>query len=842
MTTLSRRRSSKPRSHCGAARSSPSSTASTSRSTPRSPASVTSGSPPSEEHAEAMLHLGRGAEVVVELAALVAALSGAGTPGRPADARPLRLRAPGRRADGVPRSAPAPRRGAGRGAVGADPDGAPPGAGAGPRAGSGDPRAPDQPAAPAHRLRRSGRRTRPGRRRTDGAPAGDAHGVGGVGKSRLAVEVAAAARPVPRRGVALRAGAAGRRRPGGSRRRGGAAGAAAARLSIERDRDRVPATPRSLLLVLDNCEHVLDDAARLARPDRRASAPGSSCSRPAGSRWASTASRCGRCRRCPSLTRRRCSCSGPRRRGPPTSSTARPRAVAAICRRLDGLPLAIELAAARMRAMSEGEIAERLDDARLLAGGVRAAQPRHQSLAAAIDWSYRLLSEPEQQLFARLSVFAGGADLAAVHAVCAEAGTPRPTPSTCSRRSSTSPWSPRSACRAAPATGCWRPCAPTGGSACPPGESLARRHAEYYVELAERAARGVQGRDERDWVERTLPESDNLRAAFERAFADRDVDLALRLVTSLPEVTHIRVGYEAAAWAERALDQTPPKHPLFVAAVGAAARGAWNLGDFAVPANWRRGRGTGARTGNRPLGLSGGRRRRRRALPGRRRHRPDRTTPPRSVVARRRPTPSGWCGRCTTSRSATPCAGPRRRGCPPRGMPAAGGGDRQPAAHVDGPLRARPGPEEVRAGPGARPLRRGRPARGRRANFWWEGIALMEAAATRGVHGDPQVAAAAFLRFSTTGTGSATGPSSGSTCATSSGSWSGSAPMTRRCGCTTACSPRASRHRWTPPGWNCCSTAPRAGDRPKPRWPAPASQAPTPSCWRARPFAEPAER
>ena len=71
---------------------------------------------------------------------------------------------------------------------------------------------------------------------------------------------------------------------------------------------------------------------------------------------------------------------------------------------------------------------------------------------------------------------------------------------------------------------------------------LASRHAEYFVELAEQAARGLQGADERAWVERTLPEHDNLRAAFEYAVADRDVDLALRLVTSLPELTHVRLG------------------------------------------------------------------------------------------------------------------------------------------------------------------------------------------------------------------------------------------------------------------------------------------------------------
>jgi predicted ATPase len=83
--------------------------------------------------------------------------------------------------------------------------------------------------------------------------------------------------------------------------------------------------------------------------------------------------------------------------------------IAAICRRLDGIPLAIELAAARTRVLSLEQIAARLDDTfRLLTGGSRTALPRHQTLMAAIDWSYNLLSEPERRLFRRLAVFSGG--------------------------------------------------------------------------------------------------------------------------------------------------------------------------------------------------------------------------------------------------------------------------------------------------------------------------------------------------------------------------------------------------------------------------------------------------
>ena len=94
-------------------------------------------------------------------------------------------------------------------------------------------------------------------------------------------------------------------------------------------------------------------------------------------------------------------------------------AVTKICQRLDGIPLALELAAARLRTLSVEQIAARLDDSfRLLTGGTRTALPRQQTLRALIDWSYNLLSEPEKILFRRLAVFAGGWTLEAAESVC----------------------------------------------------------------------------------------------------------------------------------------------------------------------------------------------------------------------------------------------------------------------------------------------------------------------------------------------------------------------------------------------------------------------------------------
>jgi non-specific serine/threonine protein kinase len=98
-------------------------------------------------------------------------------------------------------------------------------------------------------------------------------------------------------------------------------------------------------------------------------------------------------------------------------------ALAQVCQRLDGIPLAIELAAARVKSLPVERVAERLEDRfRLLTGGSRTALPRQQTLRALIDWSYDLLSEPERTLLRRLSVFAGGWTLEAAEAICSAEG------------------------------------------------------------------------------------------------------------------------------------------------------------------------------------------------------------------------------------------------------------------------------------------------------------------------------------------------------------------------------------------------------------------------------------
>ncbi|MFD6193464.1 BTAD domain-containing putative transcriptional regulator [Streptomyces sp. NPDC060275] len=176
--------------------------------------------------------------------------------------------------------------------------------------------------------------------------------------------------------------------------------------------------PRSQLLVLDNCEHVIGAAARLAET-LLTRCPGltvlATSREPLGVPGESV-------RPVEPLTPEQAQRLFTARAGavrPDADAVLRDEeAVAEICRRLDGLPLAIELAAARLRLLTPREIADRLDDRfRLLTSGSRTVLPRQQTLRAVVDWSWDLLDEAERTLLRELSVFAGGWDLAAAEAV-----------------------------------------------------------------------------------------------------------------------------------------------------------------------------------------------------------------------------------------------------------------------------------------------------------------------------------------------------------------------------------------------------------------------------------------
>ena len=241
---------------------------------------------------------------------------------------------------------------------------------------------------------------------------------------------------------------------------------------------------KRLLLVLDNCEHLLDACAQLAdallRQCPRRHDPGDAAAKRSASR-ASRRTACRRCRcriakqahdaadsvahsrRCSSSSTARCWCA---RISQVTNQNAP--ALASLCHRLDGIPLAIELAAARVRSLSVEEIDGKLDERfRLLTGGSRTALPRQQTLRSLIDWSYDLLHEPEQAAVAaavgvrrRLDAGGGGAGLRRRRrggrrsARSADLALP------------TRAWWWRSRATDTRATGCWRRCGSTRGRGC----------------------------------------------------------------------------------------------------------------------------------------------------------------------------------------------------------------------------------------------------------------------------------------------------------------------------------------------------------------------------------------
>jgi len=233
-------------------------------------------------------------------------------------------------------------------------------------------------------------------------------------------------------------------------------------------------------------------------------------------------------------------------------------AVAQVCARLDGIPLALELAAARVRVLTPEQIAGRLDDRfRLLSGGTRTALPRQQTLRALIDWSHALLAPAEQALLARLSVFGGGWPLEAAEAVCAGGDV--------------EDWEildllARLVAKSLvvaepPADGQVRyrlldslhsyaadRLAETGG-----GEALAARHAAWFLALAEEAEPHLSGPAQASWLNRLERDHDNLRAALGR-FAQTDPVASLRLSGALWKFWWMR-GYftEGRGFLERAL-------------------------------------------------------------------------------------------------------------------------------------------------------------------------------------------------------------------------------------------------------------------------------------------------
>ena len=240
-------------------------------------------------------------------------------------------------------------------------------------------------------------------------------------------------------------------------------------------------------------------------------------------------------------------------------------AVGEICGAVDGIPLAIELAAARIAVLGPADIADRLQDRfRLLTRVNPAAEPRHQTLAAALDWSYELLTSEEATLLRRMSVFAGGATLHAVEEVCTGKGAPRDdaVDLLTSLMSKSLVIADTTHARARyrlletiRAYGQVR--LEEAGEAA----TVRARHAAWCVGLVERAWHQMGVGNERYWVASLETEQDNLRAALEWGVEAKSA-AALRLASALTPFWKTR-GYfrEGQDWLRRALTATPGAPP-----------------------------------------------------------------------------------------------------------------------------------------------------------------------------------------------------------------------------------------------------------------------------------------
>jgi predicted ATPase/class 3 adenylate cyclase len=411
-------------------------------------------------------------------------------------------------------------------------------------------------------------------------------GVGGVGKTRLALQVAADVIPRFPDGVWVVELAKVRDPAAVAEAVAAALGASSRTEAAVIDTLIRFLRPKSLLMVLDNCEHLLDAAANLVRTLEGA---------------------------CPNLvilatSREGLGIRGERLVAVPSLvaadsellfvgraeaakhdfalSDANLAAVREVCRRLDGVPLAIELAAARVSVLSPAQIAARLDQRfALLAGGERGAIERHATLRAAIDWSYDLLESTEQAMLARLSVFAGGCTLDAAEAVCSggaiEHGRVIDLLSSLVARSLVT-------VDVSDPEETWYRLYETirqyAEEQLDPADHDATlyRHAHYYATWLPEAIESLDGPDQMMWIARTNRETENVRTAITWAVHHGLTQLVIDLPAAVARVTlayTLPVGRAVIASADQILElvrATSPEHlPRAIAfsAGGALKRG-----------------------------------------------------------------------------------------------------------------------------------------------------------------------------------------------------------------------------------------------------------------------------
>lgn len=415
-------------------------------------------------------------------------------------------------------------------------------------------------------------------------------GTGGVGKTRLALEVAArSAGRYPDGAPVLELAEVA---PGDD-----VAAAIASTLGIpERagtsvaDRLAESLGDRRLLLVLDNCEHVLDEVAAVVEPLLRATdgvdvlATSRAALAVDGEQiWPLVPLEASGLE-APAL---RLFADRARAASPEITLDGDNLAVVErICERLDGLPLALELAAARLRVTGLSEVLEAVEgDVELLSGGRRTAEARHRSLEALVEWSYQLLSPDEQRLFARLSVFAGAFTTDDAVAVTADEELD-------AKRVPGLLWSLVEQSlvvhhEAPPAAATYsllemlrqagRQRLEADGSRV----ELERRHAGHVLREAEEARTLAQGPDAASAVallDRFLPE---LRSAFGYLRATDDLDSLLRLAYGVFWYGFHRINTEVLGWVEDAAERARSNdHPLVPAVLGSAATARWQQGDL----------------------------------------------------------------------------------------------------------------------------------------------------------------------------------------------------------------------------------------------------------------------
>lgn len=266
-------------------------------------------------------------------------------------------------------------------------------------------------------------------------------------------------------------------------------------------------------------------------------------------------------------------------------------AVTGICVRLDGLPLAIELAAARSKLFPPQALLDRLGDRlQTLTGGMRELPERQRTMRGTIDWSYDLLEPGEKTLFEWLAAFVGGCTLETAKAVCSEGlpmdvldGVESLLNKSMLRQVAQEGREARLAMLGTLRAYALERLADSGNE-----EMLRRRHAEHYLSLAEQGDSELREADQYDWMDLLETEHDNFRAALEWSLADADPGLGLQLAGALGRFWWLRGHYmEGYRWTARALEGGADAPPALRArALNSAGWLAANLGDHIQGRVW----------------------------------------------------------------------------------------------------------------------------------------------------------------------------------------------------------------------------------------------------------------